>query len=219
MSESRAPDEREVTTEWGAGLTRWLPLNLSVKRTITNRWKTRVEDFGAETAEAAGLTPEQVAQRLEVSEPLSDAFISGAEKAGRTFDADYRSSLARLVAAGLRDDAKIDEASYYLSVLTQLEPVHLRYLAANVKAQEVLSAAGKTGNPSVVFVGQMAQMPAAIASSVAERLHASSLLTDRLRGDMVNWTELPLGAFAVTEAGQELLKYCGTVLPGTESRP
>jgi hypothetical protein len=208
MPEKPEPDEREVITEWGAGIARWLPLDLSVKRTITNRWKTRVDDFGSQAAAGADLSREQVAQRLEDNEVLSDTFLGAAEKAGRTADQSYRSSLARLVAAGLRDDARVDEAAYFTSVLTQLEPVHLRYLAANVKAHEVLSAAGKAGNPTVEFVSSLAKIPVVVAASVAERLHAFSLLTDRLRGDMVDWKAVPLGAFAVTDAGRALLAYC-----------
>ncbi len=212
--EQPEPDEREVTTEWGAGITRWLPIDLSVKRTITNRWKTRVDDFGSQAAEGAGMTHEQVAQRLEDNEVLSDAFLGAADKAGRTADPEFRSSLARLIAAGLRDDARVDQTVYYTSVLTQLEPVHLRYLTANVKAHEVLSAAGKTGNPTVEFVSSMAGIPVVVASSVAERLHAFSLLTDRLGGDMVDWKAVPLGAFAVTDVGRAVLAYCEQQLDG-----
>ena len=75
------------------------------------------------------------------------------------------------------------------SVLTQLEPIHLRYLAATIKAEQAIAAgSGGAGNPTVTFVATMAKMPPEIAASAAERLHAFALLTDRLGGDMVNWT-------------------------------
>jgi hypothetical protein len=209
----RGPDEREVTTEWGAGLTRWLPVSLSVKRTITDRWKARVDDFGAKVVEEAGLSADDAAQRLADNEVLADACIAAADKAGRTADGHFRGGLAKLVAAGLRDDALVDESSYYLSVLTELEPVHLRYLAANIKAERQLAQAGQPGNASVDFVATLAAIPPTIASSVAERLHAVSLLTDRMRGGMIDWTKIPRGAFAVTEAGYALMRYCEQHLP------
>lgn len=215
MSKTDA-DEREVTTEWGAGLTRWLPVNVSVRRTITDRWKARVDDFGAKVVEESSLSADQAAQRLADNEMLADACFAAAEKAGRTADGDFRGRLARPVAAGLRDDALVDETSYYLSVLTQLEPIHLRYLAANIEAERRLAQAGKPGTATVDFAASLAVIPPTIASSVAERLHAVSLLTDRLHGDMVNWTKVPRGAFAVTEAGHALMAYCEQQLPDQE---
>lgn len=47
----------------------------------------------------------------------------------------------------------------------------------------------------VRHVARLADMPPDIASFAAERLHSLALLTDRLRGDMVTWTEQPPGAF------------------------
>lgn len=43
---------------------------------------------------------------------------------------DFRQSLARVIAAGLHDDARIDEVAYMTSVRVQLEPVHIRCLDA-----------------------------------------------------------------------------------------
>ena len=94
-------------------------------------------------------------------------------------------------------------------MLSQLEPVHLRYLVANIKAEQAITASpGTDGNPTVTFVASVADMPPEIAASAAEGLHAFALLTDRLKGDMVNWSGDPLGAFAVTELGRSLLAYC-----------
>jgi hypothetical protein len=155
------------------------------------------------------MLPEQVEACFEQHEELADAYISAGEKAVRTSDGDFRDGLARLIAAGLRDDAKIDAVSYYISVLTQLEPIHLRFLVANFKAEQAITSnPGGGGNPTVAFVAALAQIPPEIAASAAERLHAFALLTDRLKGDMVNWTGDPLGAFAITDVGKALLAYC-----------
>jgi hypothetical protein len=207
--DEREPDDREVTTEVSAGIAKWLPVEVSIKRTITNRWSRRGEEFTRRVGEYAEAAPELVESRFEQHEELADAYITAGEKAVRTSDDDFRDGLARLIAAGLRDDAKVDAVSYYVSVLTQLEPIHLRYLAATIKAEKAIAAgSGGGGNPTVTFVATMAKMPPEIAASAAERLHAFALLTDRLRGDMVNWTGDPLGAFAVTELGRALLAYC-----------
>jgi hypothetical protein len=203
------PDDREVTTEVSAGISKWLPVTVSIKRTITNRWSHRGDEFTRRVGEYAEAAPEQVEACFEQHEELADAYISAGEKAVRTSDDDFRDGLARLIAAGLRDDAKIDSVSYYISVLTQLEPIHLRFLVANLKAEQAITSnPGGGGNPTVTFVAALAQIPPEIAASAAERLHAFALLTDRLKGDMVNWTGDPLGAFAITEVGKALLAYC-----------
>ncbi|MGH3986577.1 MAG: hypothetical protein ACRDWY_15230 [Actinomycetes bacterium] len=203
------PADREVTTEVSAGIAKWLPVEISIKRTITNRWSRRGKEFTRKVGEYADATPEHLEDRLEHNEELADAYITAGERAVRTSNAEFRDGLARLIAAGLRDDAKIDAISYYVSVLSQLEPMHVRYLAANVKAEQMIAARpGSSGNPTVKFVATVAQMPPEIAGSAAERLHAFGLLTDRLRGDMVNWTGEPLGAFATTDVGKALLAYC-----------
>ncbi|HZW45826.1 MAG TPA: hypothetical protein VFF32_15850 [Dermatophilaceae bacterium] len=203
------PDDREVTTEVSAGIAKWLPVEVSIKRTITNRWSRRGDEFTRRVGEYAGASPEQVEDRFEQEEELADAYITAGEKAVRTSDGDFRDGLARLIAAGLRDDAKVDAVSYYVAVLSQLEPVHLRYLVANIKAEQAITASpGTDGNPTVTFVASVADMPPEIAASAAEGLHAFALLTDRLKGDMVNWSGDPLGAFAVTELGRSLLAYC-----------
>jgi hypothetical protein len=211
-----APPSNEVSTQYKAGL-RWLPVELSVTRTITRRWQERGAQYAETVAEMAGASSDELEARIEQHEVLGDAFLSAGEKAVRTADPDYRGALARTVAAGLADEARIDEASYYTSLLVQLEPVHLRVLAATQRAEEALRATGKTGNPTVEFVAKLAAAPATIVSSASERLHSLSLLTDRLRGDMVDWSKTPLGAFAVTDAGRELLANCTKLLPDEES--
>jgi hypothetical protein len=127
-----------------------------------------------------------VEARFEQHEEPVDAYITAGEKAVRTSDDGFRDGLARLIAAGLRDDAKVDAVSYYVSLLTQVDPIHLRYLPANIKAEQAIAAgSGGGGNPTVTFVATLAEVPPEIARSAAERLHAFALLTDRLRGDMV----------------------------------
>jgi hypothetical protein len=215
--DDREPDVREVSTELSAGIAKWLPVEVSIKRTITNRWSRRGEEFTRRVGEYADAAPEQVEARFNQHEELADAYITAGEKAVRTSDDGFRDGLARLIAAGLRDDAKVDAVSFYVSVLAQLEPIHLRYLAANIKAEQAIAASsGGGGNPTVTFVATVAEMPPEIASSAAERLHAFGMLTDRLLGDMVNWTGDPLGAFAVTDVGRALLAYCEASDP---SRP
>jgi hypothetical protein len=205
------PESREVSTQYKAGL-RWLPVEFSVTRTITKRWQRRGSQYAEAVAEIAGVTDAELQERVEQHELFGDTFIAGGEKAVRTGDADFRTVLARTVAAGMGDDAKVDEAAYYTSLLVQLEPVHLRVLAATQRAEKALSAAGKTGNPTVEFVAKVAGVPAVIVSSASERLHSLSLLTDRLRGDMIDWSRIPLGAFGLTDAGHAVLANCDELL-------
>lgn len=44
IEEHEEPDEREVVTEYGASL-RYLPIQGSFRRTITNRYRTRSETY------------------------------------------------------------------------------------------------------------------------------------------------------------------------------
>lgn len=211
MTADDKPD-REVTTELSAGLARWLPVSLSIRRTVTERWAKRGAEFSQSVGQYADATPDEVEERLGADERLGDSYFTAGEKAVRSSDAEFRGALARLVAAGLRDDALVDEVAYFVSVLSQLEPAHLRLLAA-------LDEAGQRSEtravPSVRYVGLRAGMAPHIASSAAERLHSLSLITDRLDGEMLSWGQDTLGFFGVTDAGLALLRYCEQMERGT----
>jgi hypothetical protein len=205
MTDDGEPDEREIATEYSAGLARWLPLDLSIKRTITDRWKRRAEEFPANVAKYAGVDGfDAISERIEASEVLSEAFVDAGFKATRSPDQEFREALARLVAAGLHDDAVIDEVAYYVSIAVQLDPVHIRLLAA----YEAYDRPDVRGNILVSALAPDLDIPVPVASSAAEHLHSMSLLTDRLHGDMVNWTPDPAGAFAITPTGRALLEFC-----------
>jgi hypothetical protein len=59
-----------------------------------------------------------------------DVLATAAERAQQCGDTEYRDTLARLVAAALIDPARLDPVAYYITRLVQLEPIHIRILAA-----------------------------------------------------------------------------------------
>lgn len=150
---------------------------------------------------------------LESSETRTDTYVAAGEKALHTADRPFRQSLAALVAAGLRDDLKVDEVAYLVSVLTQLEPVHLALLKGFMSARE--SKWQDPGYPTLSFavrhVAESLKVPLYVGKSAAERLLALWLLTDRKDGQAMSWGPEKMGGYSITEAGASLLSYCETV--------
>jgi hypothetical protein len=189
------------------GMPAWLPVQFVLKLSLTRKWQSRATRFAEDVMARSGLDADEIGRRLERSEPLADATFQAAEKVVRTGDAEIHSGLAALIAAGLSDDALVDDAAYYTSVLAQLEPVHLRLLKAFGDAEAVIAAT--VGTLSARTVGGGVGISAAVAQGAAERLHGLSLLTDRLQGDMVNWAGKDGDSFfRITAAGHELLSFC-----------
>lgn len=211
---SEEPVERESKTEIKAGLTAnsWFPLSLSWGRTVTKRWRERAEQLGQDVATAADLSLDELAKRLDRDEALGDLIASATERAVRTTDVPYRESVARLIAAGLRDDARIDAVTYYTSIIVRLEPVHLRVLRAVAQHEgPPVSSDSDDHPPRAVDVGALPDlgMPQAVAYSAAERLSSLGLLVKmENHGGLVSWGE---ETSLTTEAGRELLGLCAAI--------
>ncbi|WP_143696603.1 hypothetical protein [Williamsia muralis] len=212
MVEWGDPEEREVTTELSAGISKWMPLDLSWSRKITQRWTARSQEFADDVSGLSGLSSEEIGQRVDESEELGEALFDAGEKAVRTPDRTFRSGLARLVVAGLRDNALVDEAVYLTSILKQLEPVHLRVLrhaahAPFVDKDHKIVGFGKWVRPA--YIEQVANLEPLIVRSSAMRLESLGLFSQRNDdGDVLRWSKSPGGYWWVTDVGRKLLDYC-----------
>ena len=98
--------------------------------TYRRKWtRARTERFVDNLSAASGLNRNELRDRLQQEDEITDLFANAAMGANENGSKDYSEMLARLVAAALLDDAKVDPISYLIERFTQLSPVHLRLLA------------------------------------------------------------------------------------------
>lgn len=143
-----------------------------------------------------------IADHLDGNEVFAEAYLDAGDQAAHSADPEFREALARLVAAGLRPDVRVDEVAYWVTVMRRLEPAHLRYL------KTVHSAEGKptripglrsTGPYNHWKVANAAKMPVGVTRSVADHLVQLGLL-DTI-GDGKH-------SFAPNTAGRALYLLC-----------
>lgn len=220
------PDEIETTTSYSGGLQWWVPLKLGVERTVTKRWFKRAAQFGDEVSTAARMTTDQITARIDESEAVGDLVGQSIQRALESSDKPYIAGLAGLVAAGLKDDAMIEEVAYLLSILRLLEPVHLRVLRSFTDlCDEQIRTLGPTGQGQITEMVRLSTMAQAlhlqrfVALSCAQRLVGLSLLEDTFEGSLVVPVK-PDGSFDIdgeteqfhpTEMGRRLLDHCRRV--------
>ena len=77
-------------------------------------------------AEPAGY--EELLARVETNEEVAAIFRQAVDAAARTGDTEKRRMLARLVSEAVLDDAKVDEATIFVSIMRDMEGPHLRAL-------------------------------------------------------------------------------------------
>ena len=94
---------------------------------IAERVRYRAEITAREICESVGA--DTVLTRIGENPELEALLTQAIEAATRTGMEAKRRLLARAAAAALQDDEKVDPASLIISVMSQLEPVHIRALA------------------------------------------------------------------------------------------
>lgn len=90
-------------------------------------WEDRDRELVDQISEQSGLSLSELEQRVADDEILGDVFWDARNRAVRVGDEQYRTVVARLVAAAC-DTAKVDVAALVLSEITKLEPIQLRLL-------------------------------------------------------------------------------------------
>ena len=122
-------DEREFFTNLEIFTPRVLP-GIKVGATFRRKWtRARTERFVDNLSAESGLSRNELRDRLQQDDEITDLFANAAMGANDNGSKEYSELLARLVAAALIDDAKVDPISYLIERFTQLSPVHLRVLA------------------------------------------------------------------------------------------
>ena len=105
------------------------------------RWSARVSQVSDEVT--AVMPPEKLSRRLEAQPALDAAFAAALEAAGRTGLEAKRRLLGRVIARAVLDDARVDEATLLVGVLSQIDAPHVRCLEAIHRAEEEAEAAGE----------------------------------------------------------------------------
>jgi len=134
----------------------------------------------------------------------------------RSSDSLHRDMLARTIAAGLRDDALVDEAIYYTDLIAQLAPVHLRLLDAfDAYERRFRPSAPPIDQKveSLIEVRQICedtQVPYDVACSAAERLRSIGMLADvsEQSGHGIFEIGTDSESFRITQRGSALLTFC-----------
>lgn len=111
----------EPSKKLQVGLDRGLPTLL-----YTRQWG-RVDDFVDEIVAKAGVSRDELGERIEEDGPFADVFWTASDRIVRTSDPDYSEAFGRLVAAAL-DTAEVNEVGYVVSQVSRLDPLHLRVL-------------------------------------------------------------------------------------------
>ena len=106
-----------------------------------DRWAARGSDVLTATSPAADVAT--LAARIASDDQL-DAVLSAAVEAGaRSGMAAKRRLLGRVVARAVLDDARVDEATLVVGVLSQIDAPHVRCLELIERAEEAARDAGE----------------------------------------------------------------------------
>jgi len=92
--------------------------------------KPRITRFKEAILRASHLSEGDLHEVIQEADSKADLLTVTASRVNDRGDRQYSDLLARLVAAALVDDSKIDVTAYIVDRIVQLEPVHLRILAA-----------------------------------------------------------------------------------------
>jgi hypothetical protein len=122
-------DERKLEIKAEVGTPTWIPGG-KLAVTFNRLWDKRRHRFIDATASAANLDTEELFERIEEGGEISDIFIKAGERATSTGSEAIQDLLARLVAAALKDDAKVEPIAFSIDYITELEPVHIRIISS-----------------------------------------------------------------------------------------
>ena len=191
----KAPEEKSVEVKIG------IPPAVTLKGT----WRAdqRSGDFVRATAEAAGVTAEDVLDRLQETDDGDGLSLLDRAMAAARLTADRRKieMLGRVAAAAIAGDkAMIQRSAVLLPTLVDLEPPHIRVLIAlnhrrnpagpEAQSVEHLTAVLAEGDPALVGV-LAAQLVARGAAVLAP----------------ANVALPPVPHYIITDMGQQLLTF------------
>lgn len=138
LPEHGEPDETEVKKTYALGL-KWLPVEASLRREVTQRWAGRAADV----LQQVEVEPDVLAGRLRESEALDAGLSAAFDAAAKTALAAKRRLLGRLINQAVLDDAKVDDATLRVGILGQIDAPHVRALEVVYRAELAARSAGE----------------------------------------------------------------------------
>jgi hypothetical protein len=127
LKESR--DERDFKAELEIKTPTWLP-GVRIAASFQRLWDRRGEDYANRMVSLAGVDIDQLEARLSKGDQFADLFLEGGRRVVESGDEVVRDTITRLVAAALRDDARIHDASYFMKKLLACDALHVRAIWA-----------------------------------------------------------------------------------------
>jgi len=122
-------DERDFKAELEIRTPTWLP-GFRIAASFQRLWDKRGADYANRTAEFAGIDTDELEHQLNQGGPIADLFLEGGRRVVEDGDEVLCDAVTRLVAAALRDDALIHDASYLMKKLSTCEALHIRAICA-----------------------------------------------------------------------------------------
>jgi hypothetical protein len=131
MAGEQPRDEREVKGEIGIHTPTWLP---GVKASLSMRrlYDKRSEKFLRDIQQCAHLTDEDYVERVAEGDEIAGLMAAAGERVASSGSKYLSDTFASLIAAAMLDDARIDDVSYILPKLLNLQAVHIRIIASLV---------------------------------------------------------------------------------------
>jgi hypothetical protein len=170
----RCVRESEVEVAGEVGTPFWSPLSAKLSLKMRHTWQHREAQYVDGVAASSGLSRDELEQACLGDEVAADVFYSGGRRALGVADDEYRSALARLVAAAFFDEAKIQEVVLLTSQLIQLEPAHLRLLRRMFHSDRG-SALPRWPAPAS-YLGELIDVGPETATGILERLAGFGLV-------------------------------------------
>lgn len=173
---------------------------------LHQRKRQRVISLFEDAARHAGMKAADMLNRILEAERRVDLLESALGQASTATNDDKRRVLARALAMGVKDDARIDEAELLLSILDGIEVAHIRILqelASPHPGSGQLEGFEHLGGVTAEFLREAVPGMASVTPFLLCHLQAKGLIENKISG---TWGSLEGKAmWGLTAAGEKLL--------------
>jgi hypothetical protein len=196
-------DERDFKAELEIKTPAWLP-GVRIAASFQRLWEKRGQEYANKTASLAGVDIDVLETQLSEGGQFADLFLEGGRRVAENGDEVLRDTVTRLVAAALRDNARIHDASYLMKKLSTCDALHVRVICAIPENSLDILALTPSNNPNRVLtqdyvlstIRWLEEAAAFSDESIASRCLASNSLVRAALGE--------LGAVGFTEKDESL---------------
>ena len=181
-------DERDFKAELEIKTPTWLP-GVRLTASFQRLWDKRGADYANRAAEFAGIDTDELEDQLSGGGPIADLFLEGGRRVVEDGDEVLCDTVTRLVAAALRDDALIHDASYLMKKLSTCEALHIRAVCAIPRSR--LPSVPKEQTHGIQYLKRRRQdwyyeMLMFSIESIAELCRASNALVRAALGELIS---------------------------------